>query len=148
MKWIITALIVLVCLVLASWAVAEGQQAKLTQVAGNHAINVERKPVILDIATRTLEPTSMLAEIRAVMDSTRRAEQALIEEFGTDLSPELTRRMGELKKSSLMRILQIQLKYARGEGRAELESRILTCIEDLQRPVAQTAVTPTGGFRP
>ncbi|MCK9995903.1 MAG: hypothetical protein KAH56_06460 [Candidatus Krumholzibacteria bacterium] len=134
MKWIIAALVVVTCLVLATWAVAGDPPAKLIQVAENHENFAER--------------TSMLAEIRAVMDSMRCSKQVLIEELGTDNSPELTRRMGELKKSSRMRILQIQLNYARGEGRAELESRILTCIEDLQRPVAQTAVKSTGGFRP
>lgn len=61
------------------------------------------------------------------------------------VNPELTRRMGELKKSSRVRILQIQLNSTRGEGRTELENRILTCIEDLQRLLAQTVVKPAGG---
>jgi hypothetical protein len=105
----------------------------------------------------------MLTEIRAVMDSTRQAQQTLIEELGTDRSPELTRRQGELKKTSRMRILHIQLKYARVEGRTGLERRIICSIEDLQRPaapggprlsgavfptpVAQAAETPAGGSR-
>jgi hypothetical protein len=144
-KWLVGALIVITCLVLATWAVAGDHRAKLTRVADNHAVNAELAPVSLDIATNTLESTSMLTEIQAVMDSTRRAEKALIEDFGTDQSPELTRRMGELKKSSRMRILQIQLNYARGEGRTWLESRILTCIEVLQRPSTQAAAIPAGG---
>jgi len=165
MKWKVKQLVVIGCLFLTmfltTWAVAEDSQAKLTQVAGNHEKNVKRAPGNLEIATRIPEPTSMLAEIRAVMDSTRRAEQALIEEFGADLGPDLARRMGELKNSSRMRILHIQLKYAQEEGRTGLERRILTSIEDLQRPavpggprpsgrispppVAQMAVKPTGG---
>lgn len=119
MKWIVAALIVLTCLVIATWAVAGDSQAKL-------------------------KPTSMLAEIQAVMDSTRRAEQAIIDELGTDQSPELTRRRGELKRASRMRILQIQLNYARGEGRTELASRILTSIEELQRPLAPGGPRPRG----
>ncbi|MEN8007198.1 MAG: hypothetical protein ABFS42_09290 [Candidatus Krumholzibacteriota bacterium] len=78
----------------------------------------------------------MLAEIRAAMDSTRRAELALREEFGPEQGPEFARRLGNLKKTSRMRILHIQLKYAREEGRAELVRRIQTSIEDLQRPMA------------
>jgi len=160
-KWIIAALTILTYLAIATWAVAGDSQTKLTQVAENHEKYADRGPGNLEITTRIPEPTTMLAEIRAVMDSTRRAKQALKEEFGSDLDPELTRRMGELKKSSRMRILQIQLKYAREQGRAELERRILTSIEDLQRPaapggphlsggisptsVAQTAVKPAGG---
>ena len=145
MKWIVGGLIIVTCLVLATWAVAGDPRTKLTQVADNHALNAERSSVNPYVATRTLEPTSMLAEIQAVMDSTRRAEQALKEEFGTDSGPELTRRMGELKKSSRMRILQIQLNYAREEGRTGLESRILTCIEVLQRSATNAAVSPAGG---
>ncbi len=145
MKWVVGGLIIVTCLILATWAVAGDSRTKLTQVADNHALNAERDSVNPYVATLTLEPTSMLAEIQAVMDSTRRAEHALKEEFGTDSGPELTRRMGELKNSSRMRILQIQLNYAREEGRTGLESRILTCIEVLQRPLAQTAGKPTGG---
>ena len=78
----------------------------------------------------------MLTEIRAVMDSTRSAENALKEEFSLAKGPELARRLGELKMASRMRILHIQLKYAQKDGRAELVRRIQTTIEDLQRPTA------------
>jgi len=121
---------------MSTWAIAGDPRVKLTQVTGNHEKYVEQAQGNLEIQEQTPEPTSMLAEIRAVMDSTRGAEQILKVEFGTDQGLELTRRLGELKKASRMRILQIQLKYARGEGRAELERRILTSIEDIQRPAA------------
>ncbi len=103
MKWIIKALFVVTYLILATWAVAGDPQAKLTQVAENHENYAERAPGNLETAARIPELTTMVAEIRAVMDSTRRAERVLIEEFGPALNPELTRRMGELKKSSRMR---------------------------------------------
>ena len=107
------------------------------------------------------EPPTMLTEIRAAMDSTRMAELVLREELGLVQGPDLTRRLGELKKSSRMRILHIQLKYAQEEGRAELALRIQRSIEDLRRPlapggprlsgritpspVAKPVVTPAGG---
>ena len=105
MKYLISILTVLTCLITTTWVMAG-------------------------------EPQTMLTEIRAAMDSTRRAELALREEVGLSQGPELTRRLGELKKSSRMRILHIQLKYAQEEGRAELVRRIQSSIEDLQRPMA------------
>ena len=161
MKWFIAGLVILTCLMMATWSMAGDPRVKLIQVAGNHEKNVERAQGNLEIQEQIPEPTSMLAEIRAVMDSTRGAEQALKVEFGTDQDLQLTRRLGELKKASRMRILHLQLKYARGEGRAELAHRILTSIEDLQRPAApggprlsgrispspvtETVAKPTGG---
>ena len=103
----------------------------------------------LTIATWAVAgPLSMITEIRAVMDSTRQTQQTLIEELGPDPSPELTRRQGELKKTSRMRILQIQLKYAREEGKIGLERRIMTSIEDLQRPAAPGGPRLSGGISP
>ena len=148
MKCFSTGFVILTCLMIATWAVAEDPQAKLTQVAGNHEIYAERAQGNLEIPEQIPESTSMLAEIRAVMDSTRGAEQALKDEFGTDQGLELTRRLGELKKSSRMRILHIQLEYARGEGRSELERRILTSIEDLQRPAAPGGPRLSGRMSP
>jgi|GEM_PF-4557947 len=92
--------------------------------------------------------TTMLSEIRTAMDEARISELALRQELGVMEGPELTRRLGELKKSSRMRILQIQLKYARNEGRAELEKRILASIEDLQRPAAPGGPRPSGRISP
>ena len=94
------------------------------------------------------EPQTMLTEIRAAMDSTRRAELALREEVGLAQGPDLTRRLGELKKSSRMRILHIQLKYAQEEGRAELALRIQRSIEDLRRPMAPGGPRLSGRITP
>jgi hypothetical protein len=123
-------------LVLAAWAVAADPQAKLTQVAGNHEKNAEIDRNTLKTSSEGQETPSLLSEIRAVMDSTRHAEMALREQYGSSQDQELARRLGDLKKASRMRILHIQLKYAQEEGRTELERRILTSIEDLQRPAA------------
>lgn len=146
MKLFIGTLTTLTYLTMATWAVAGDPQVKLTQVAGNHEKNAklaQGNPLILP---HVLEPTSMLTEIRAVMDSTRQAQLALKEELGTDQSPEWTRRLGELKKTSRMRILHIQLKYARVEGRTGLERRIVFAIEDLQRPAAPGGPRLSGGI--
>ena len=148
MKLFIRTLITLTYLTIATWAAAGDPQVKLTQVAGNHEKNAKQAQGNLVILSRIPEPTSMLTEIRAVMDSTRQAQQTLIEELGTDRSPELTRRQGELKKTSRMRILQIQLKYAREEGRTGLERRIMTSIEDFQRPAAPGGPRLSGGISP
>ena len=161
MKRYISASIVITYLVTASCAFAGDPRAKLVQVAGNHEKYAQRLHDPVDIVQAEPETLSMMAEIRAAMDSTRIAEMALREEFGTSQGQEYARRLGELKKSSRMRILQIQLKYARQGDRAELERRILVSIEDLQRPaapggprlsgrnsptpVAGPAVTPAGG---
>lgn len=93
-------------------------------------------------------PDTMISEIRAAMDSTRSAELALKQEFSLDKGPELARRLGELKRASRMRILHIQLKYARQEGRAELVRRIQTSIEDLQRPTAPGGPRLSGRISP
>jgi hypothetical protein len=148
MKWLIAGLMILTCLMMATWSMAGDPRIKLIQVAGNHEKNVGRAQDNLEIQEQIPEPKSMLAEIRAVMDSTRGAEQALKVEFSTDQGLELTRRLGELKKASRMRILHIQLKHARGEGRAELEHRILTSIEDLQRPAAPGGPRLSGRISP
>jgi hypothetical protein len=148
MKWLFAAFIILTCLLLAAWAVAADPQARLSQVAGNHQKYAKPGP-----KTRTSDPTdhgacSLLLEIRAVMDSTRIAEMALREAFGSGQDQELARRLGDLEKASRMRILHIQLKYAREEGRTELERRILTSIEDLQRPAAPGGPRLSGRISP
>jgi hypothetical protein len=148
MKWFIGALIILACIAIATWALAGDPQVKLSQVTGNHEKNAKQVQGNQLILTQIPEPTSMLTEIRAVMDSTRLAQQALTEELGPDPSSELTRRQGELKKTSRMRILQIQLKYAREEGKTGLERRIMTSIEDLQRPAAPGGPRLSGGISP
>jgi len=134
MKWLIAFILIISCLAVAAWAVADDSQAKLAQVAGNHEIYADQAQKSLKTSPRDPETPSLLSEIRAVMDSTRIAELALRQELSLGQDPELTRRLGELKKSSRMRILQIQLRYAQDEGRTELERRIHTSIEDLQRP--------------
>ena len=148
MKYFIGAFIILACIAVATWAVAGDPQVKLSQVTGNHEKNAKQLQGNQLILAQILEPTSMLTEIRAVMDSTRQAQQALTEELGTDQGPEWTRRLGELKKTSRMRILHIQLKYAREEGRTGLERRIMTSIEDLQRPAAPGGPRLSGGISP
>lgn len=136
MKWLIAVLIIITCLVVAAWAVAADPQAKLTQVAGNHEKNIDQSRETLKTPSESHESPSLLSEIRAVMDSTRIAEMALREKYGTGQDQELARRLGDLKQASRMRILHLQLKYAQEEGRTELERRILTSIEELQRPAA------------
>ena len=148
MKWLLALLIILTCLVVASWAVAADPQAKLTRVAGNHEKHAEIDRNTLKNPSVGQEPPSLLSEIRAVMDSTRHAEMALREQYDSSQDQELTRRLGDLKKASRMRILHIQLKYAQDEGRTELERRILTSIEDLQRPAAPGGPRLSGGDSP
>ena len=142
---------------------ADDPGQKLHQVADNHDKYAESLDAERDTVLALADAPSMLTEIRAVLDSTRIAELVLMTELGTTDSPELTRRLGALKRASRMRILHIQLKYARDEGRARLERRILNSIEDLQRPTspggprltervspppeATEAVRPAGGSR-
>lgn len=144
----ISALIVITYLVAASCALAGDPRTKLVQVAGNHEKYARQPHQPVAIAQAEPETLTMLAEIRAAMDSTRIAEMAIREEFGTSQGQEFACRLGELKKSSRMRILQIQLKYARLDGRAELENRILVSIEDLQRPAAPGGPRPSGRNSP
>ena len=134
MKWLFGLLLVISCLAVAAWAVADDSQAKLAQVAGNHEKYSNQTPEGRKSTPKAPLIPSLISEIRALMDSTRIAELALRRVFSQGQDPELTRRLGELKKSSRMRILHIQLRYAQEEGRKELERRILTSIEDLQRP--------------
>ena len=94
------------------------------------------------------ESQTMLTEIRATMDNTRMAELALRQEFSLTKDPEMTRRLGKLKMASRMRILQIQLKYAQAEGRAELALRIKRSIEDLRRPMAPGGPRLSGRITP
>ncbi len=168
MKWLIFILILVTCFSAASWAVAGDPREKMAQVAGIHDKytnqTLENPQIAAGKAAGMAAIPSLLSEIRAVMDSTRIAELALREKYTVGQHPELTRRLGELKRNSRMRILHIQLKYARKEGRSGLEKRILISIEDLQRPAApggprlsgrtfpppeaQAAVTPAGGSRP
>jgi hypothetical protein len=161
MKWYISVSVFITCLSVASWAVAGDPQAKMAQVAGNHDKYADQTSETPRIDAEKVETPSLLSEIRAVVDSTRNAELALREEFTLDPEIELTRRLGDLKRSSGMRILHIQLEYAQKEGKMGLEKRIRTSIEDLQRPAApggprlsgrisplpeaQAAVTPAGG---
>lgn len=136
MKRTITYFLIITCLMAVDYAIAGDPGAKLGQVAGNHQKNAEPNSGTGEMTVSQVAIPTMLTEIRAVMDSTRIVELDLREKFGVNEDQELTRRLGELKKASRMRILHIQLKYAREEGRAELEKRILTSIEDLQRPTA------------
>jgi hypothetical protein len=148
MKWLLAALIVITCLFIAAWAIAGDCQAKMAQVAGNHEKYSGQLLKSQGPAREESAEPSLLAEIRAVMDSTRIAEQALRNELGPGQEDELARRLGELKKSSRMQILHIQLKYAQEEGRTELERRILTSIEELQRPVAPGGPRVSGRISP
>jgi hypothetical protein len=128
--------LIITCLMTVDCVFAGDPGAKLVQVAGNHQKNAEPASPSRETTVSSVDIPTMLTEIRAVMDSTRVVEFAIREEFGATDNQELTRRLGELKRASRMRILHIQLKYAREEGRMELERRILTSIEDLQRPMA------------
>jgi hypothetical protein len=148
MKRLISILTVSTCLMATTWALAGDSQSKLARVAGNRQKNAEQARVNLNVADLPSQVPTLLSEIRAEMDSTRTAEQALRAEFGPSQDPELTRRLGELKRASRMRILHIQLKYARQEGKAELVRRIQTSIEDLQRPMAPGGPRLTGRTSP
>lgn len=161
MKPIISIFVLLTCFSTTGWAVAGDSRDKMAQVAGNHEKyedpTAQNQAIVAEIA----ETPTLLSEIRAVVDSCRTAELALRKQFPEGQNPELTRRLGELKRTSRMRILQIQLKYAQKDGRTELARRIRVSIEDLQRPMApggprlsgrisplpeaQAAVTPAGG---
>jgi hypothetical protein len=122
-----------------SWA---NPGAKLTQVAGLHEENTHRNPGNLEMPA--ISP--MLAEIQAVMDSTRVLEAILRESYGEDESDDLQLAIAELKKASRLQILDIQLRFAHEEGRTELARRIRASIEDLQRPAAPGSPGPAGGF--
>ena len=143
-----TLFLIITCLIADDSAFAGDPGAKLVQVAGNHQKHAEPASATEGTAVSSAESTTMLTEIRAVMDSTRNLELALREELGTAEGQELARRLGELKRASRMRILHIQLKYAREERRGELEKRILTSIEDLQRPTAPGGPRLTGRNSP
>jgi hypothetical protein len=143
-----TAFLIITCLIAVDSATAGDPGAKLVQVAGNHQKIAEPASTDRETTVSSAEPITMLTEIRAVMDSTRTAEFALREELGSAEGQEMARRLGELKRASRMRILHIQLQYAREEGRGELERRILTSIEDLQRPTAPGGPRLTGRNSP
>lgn len=142
------AVTALICLMIGTSALAADPRVKLTQVAENHQKNAAHQVGVSELESPRAAAPSMLTEIQAVMDSTRNAELVLKEEFGADQGPALTRRLGELKRASRMRILHIQLKYAKGEGRIQLERRILASIEDLQRPATPGGPRLRGGISP
>ncbi len=143
-----TAVTIFIFIMMATSALAGDPRVKLTQVAENHQKNAAHQLGVSEFEIPRAAAPSMLTEIQAVMDSTRNAELALREEFGDDQGPALTRRLGELKRASRMRILHIQLKYAKGEGRNQLERRILASIEDLQRPATPGGPRLRGGISP
>ena len=143
-----TAVTICIFIMIATSALAGDPRVKMTQVAGNHQKNADNQPGVSEFESPRVAAPSMLTEIQAVMDSTRNAERLLREEFGDDQGPALTRRLGELKRASRMRILHIQLKYAKGAGRIQLERRILASIEDLQRPAAPGGPRLRGGISP
>jgi hypothetical protein len=89
------------------------------------------------------ELTPMLAEIKAVLDSARAVEQELVAahpEGAAEIpgSP-LALRLAAHEKEIRLEVLRIQARYARLEGRTELENRILTSIAEIERPLAPAA---------
>lgn len=89
------------------------------------------------------ELTPMLAEIKAVLDSARSVEQEIVAS-GPDGAAEtpgspLAMRLAVHKKATQLQVLRIQARYARLDGRDELEQRILTSIAEIERPLAPTA---------
>lgn len=84
------------------------------------------------------ELTPMLAEIKAVLDTARTREKELMANHPDGAaeipgSP-LAMALAAHKKSTQLRVLRIQARYARLEGRGDLERRILTSIAEIERP--------------
>jgi hypothetical protein len=89
------------------------------------------------------ELTPMLAEIKAVLDSARSVEQELVASHpdGSAETPgsPLAMRLAAHKKATHLQVLRIQARYARLDGRTELEQRILTSIAEIERPATPGA---------
>jgi hypothetical protein len=101
------------------------------------------------------ELTPMLAEIKAVLDSSRVIEAELMSrhpEHSQNLpgSP-LVMALAAHKKATHLEVLHIQARFAHLEGRTELEQRILSSIADFERPATpgvpgmQPVPVPTAG---
>ena len=89
------------------------------------------------------ELTPMQAEIKAVLDSARVEEAALMRRHPGQSqnlpgSP-LVMALATLKKATHLRVLRIQARHAHLEGRTDLERRILSSIADLERPATPGA---------
>jgi hypothetical protein len=89
------------------------------------------------------ELTPMLAEIKAVLDSARVAERQLMADHpaGTAAIPgsPLANALAAHETTTQLKVLRIQARYARLEGRTELERRILTSIAEIERPATPDA---------
>jgi hypothetical protein len=142
MKRFIIITMGLICFLTTGSALATDPGAKLTQVAGIHAKNARQTPGNLEIPATS----PMLTEIQAVMDSARVRESRLRLEYAPDQTAELALAVAELKKTTRLQVLDIQLRFARQDGRTHLERRIMASIEDLLRPAAPGGPRPVGGF--
>lgn len=137
MTRILTIAITLTALVTAASATDE-RDARLNRVLALHEKNTARPVDLADDPALT----PMLAEIKAVLDSARVAEVELRKNHDDETalpgSP-LALTLAAHKKAVHLRVLRIQARYARQEGRTELEQRILTSIAEIERPLAPTA---------
>lgn len=137
MTRILTIAITLTALVTTASATDE-RDARLNRVLALHEKNTARPVDLADDPALT----PMLAEIKAVLDSARVAEVELRKNHDDETalpgSP-LALTLAAHKKAVHLRVLRIQARYARQEGRTELEQRILTSIAEIERPLAPTA---------
>ena len=134
MKRTITILALLTVLVTSASATDE-HDARMDRVLALHGRNT----------TEGLEPPAMppmMAEIKAVLDSARAVETELRSGLAGDVVPPgspLALTLAKHEKTTRLQVLRIQARYARLEGRAQLEQRILTSIAEIERPLAPNA---------
>lgn len=128
-------LLILLIVTLAGTAFAEpGRDARLDRVLALKARMAEERSE----AAGNLELTPMLTEIKAVLDSARVAETELRAGLvpGEDPAPgsPLALALAAHGRAVHLRVLHIQARYARLEGRTGLEQRILKSIAEIERP--------------
>lgn len=146
MNKVIAILTLLLLLPTALTAGATQTSDKLTIVAKLQSRNNLRQD--LDLSTLTASP--MLRQIKAVVDSARLVEAELRAEFnkaqddGGALGEKA--RIASLQRETQQKILQIQLRYARLEGRTDLveqiEATLAAMLDPAERRRAPVLVRP------
>lgn len=141
MKRILVVFFILTALVTTASATDE-RDARLDRVMALHGRNAAEGLESEALEFEDPDLTPMLAEIKAVLDSARVAEAEIRgrhdDETALPGSP-LALTLAAHKKAVHLRVLRIQARYARLEGRTRLEKRILTSIAEIERPLAPTA---------
>jgi|GEM_PF-3340169 len=107
-----------------------------------------RNALVSDRSIPAVELSPMMQEIKTVLDSSRTAESAILREINAaeDDGGALAAKaeVERLQRDTRLKILRVQLRYARQEGRDDLtrriEASILSMINPADRRYAEPAV--------